>query len=455
MLILKINLMKYLLLFLFISFSTHFSFSQIIDGIVLDIKTNKPIEKVHVYINNLQQGTLTNGRGKFSIKLSSALSNIDTIFFSHIGYKKQAFPFSKNKKKYLIYLTINSNELSEITLVGDKKLNSSLHFNKLTSMKNGLSSFGSVLINDKIYVIGGDASYEIDYFRKAMDWNSDLTFAETFANGGYYSNQIYKGDLLVYNIASDIWETDELKFRKRAFHNLNLLDNKIYVLGGKRYSRNRKFEYLDDKIEVLDLEDKIIKVDNTNPHQAVNFISFSYEGNLILMGGSIKKKKNGLKLFSNKVHLYHIKSGLWYELASMPSAKETKGVLINNKIYTFGGFNNSPLKDIESFDLITGKWQKEGELFSPLTQPAITHINDMVYLFENGKMVTYNINSKELKEYAIDLFLNASELQYAEGKLYIFGGFKNKEYSILRSRGLFRVNLSEFEATKVIKTYKI
>ena len=455
--------MKNLLLFLFVSFSTNFLFSQNIDGVVLDVKTNKPIENVHVYIKILEQGTLTNARGKFRIKPSSTLGNIDTIYFSHIGYKKQAFPFSKNKRKYLIYLTTNTNELSEINLVGDKKLNSSLHFNKLTSMKNGLSSFGSVLKNDKIYVIGGDASYELDYYRKMMDYNSYLSinqlsdryFNQLFSIGRNYSNQIYKGDLLVYNITLDIWETDELEFRKRAFHNLNLLDNKIYVLGGKRYSKNRKYEYLDDKIEVLDLEDKTIKVDNTNPHQAVNFTSFSYEGNLILMGGSIKEKKTGLKLFSDKVHLYDIKSGLWYELASMPSAKETKGVLINNKIYTFGGFNNNPLKDIESFDLITGKWQKEGELFSALDQPAITHINDMVYLFENGKMVTYNITSKELKEYAIDLFLSSSELQYAEGKLYILGGFKNEEYSIFPSRGLFRVSLKEFETTKVNKTHKI
>ncbi len=447
--------MKNLLLLLIISFSTNFSIAQIIEGIVLDVKNNNPIKEVHVYINNMQYGSLTNLKGKFKIKPSASLSNNDTIYFSHIGYKKQAFSYSKNKRNYLIYLTIKTNELSEINLVGDKKLNSSLHFNRLTSMKNGLHSFGSVLINDKIYVIGGDASYEVDYFRKMMDYDLDLSFNQLFNKGRNYWNQIFKGDLLVYNITSDIWETNELKFRKRAFHNLNLLDNKIYVLGGKRYSKNRKFEYLDDKIEVLDLEDEIIKVDNTNPHQAVNFVSFSYEGNLIVMGGSIKKKKNGLKLFSNKVHLYDVKSGLWYELARMPSAKETKGVLINNKIYTFGGFNNSPLKDIESFDLITGKWQKEGELLSALSQPAITHKNDMVYLFENGKMVTYNINSKELKEYAIDLFLNASELQYADGKLYILGGFKNKEYSILPSRGLFRVNLKEFETTKVIKTYKI
>jgi len=448
--------MKNLLLLLFISFSTHFSFSQIIEGIVLDIKTNEPIKEVHVYINNMQQGTLTSRKGKFKIKPLLKLSNNDTIYFSHIGYKKKSFLYTKEKNKYLIYLTINTKELSEIHLVADKKLNSSLHFNRLTSMKNGLSSFGSVLINDKIYVIGGDASYGIDENKKLLDFYPDISFAEFIRKcKANFSRQIYRGNLLMYDLKKDAWEISDLEFRKRAYHNLNYNDNKIYVLGGIRLSINRKYDYLDDKIEVFDLEDRTIKVDNTNPHQAVNFLSFSYEGKLILMGGSIKKMNTGRKLYSNKVHIYDINSGLWFELASMPTAKETKGVLIGHKIYTFGGYNNSSLKDIESFDLITGKWKKEGKLFSAFSQPAITHINDMVYLFENGKVVTYNINSKELKEYAIGLFFNASELHYANNKLYILGGFKEGEFSFSPSRGLYRVDLNEFERTKVIKTYKI
>jgi hypothetical protein len=139
----------------------------------------------------------------------------------------------------------------------------------------------------------------------------------------------------------------------------------------------------------------------------------------------------------------------------MPLAKEVKGVLIDNKIYTFGGFNKKPLTAIESFDLITGKWQKEGELFTGLSKPAITHADNIVYLFEDGKLVTYNIKTKELKQYAIELFLNASGLHYSESKLYIVGGFKDEDYSILPSNELFRIDLNQFEITKANKSKQL
>ena len=73
---------------------------------------------------------------------------------------------------------------------------------------------------------------------------------------------------MVYDIKTNLWKTSKIKFRKRAYHNLNIYNNTIYVLGGKRVSVNGKFEYLDDKIEVFDTKKATVTIDNTNPHQA-------------------------------------------------------------------------------------------------------------------------------------------------------------------------------------------
>jgi len=449
--------MKNLLLLLFVSFFSNFSFAQGIEGRVFDVKTNQPISEVHVFINNKQIGTLTNPRGKFKLKASKKLSKNDTIYFSHIGYETEAFPFSENKRKYLVYLDASINKLDEISLQGNKKLSLKLNYNKLTPMKKGRYSFGSVLIDGNIYVIGGDISYKIEAFRESIDNNPlinnpNSTFEDLMRYYEKdYSKQIHIGGLLKYNIASDTWEIDSLQLKKRAKHTVNLHNNKIYVMGGTRVSRNG-FEFLEDEIEVLDINNKSIQLDKTNPHQAVDFASFTYGDKIILMGGSIKKKKNGEKVYSNKVHFYDLKSGFWYELAAMPSAKETEGVLIGDKIYTFGGFNGKPLKDIETFDLVSGKWQKEGELFTEFSKPGIAKGDNTVYIFEDGKLLTYEVNTKELKEYRIDLFLNASELLYDDSYLYILGGFRKEEYSLFPSRGLFRVDLNQLKNTKVVKS---
>ena len=261
---------------------------------------------------------------------------------------------------------------------------------------------------------------------------------------------------MIYDIKTNQWETSEIKFKKRAYHNLNIYNNTIYVLGGKRVSTNGKFEYLEDKIEVFDINKNTVTIDNTNPHQATNFASFTYNGSIIAISGSIKMSEGGKKTYTNKVHSYDINSGYWYELANMPIAKEVNGVLIKDKIYLIGGTNGKALSTIEIFDLITETWNTEGELLNTSDLPAIANNNDIIYFFENEKINTYDINTKVLKEYLINLPLKGSKLYFCDDKLYIIGGYLENYYSQYPSASLFSIDINEFENTKPnrIKTLK-
>ena len=442
--------MKKFILILAFLLSSFLSFSQYIEGKVLDAKTNKPIEGVHIYIDKVKMGASTNKKGNFYLKFSIPKSELETIQFSHIKYQNLAIPFNSKKKNYLVHLVEDINKLSEVEIIEKRNLKPRIQYKKLTSMKNGIHSFGSFLKNNKIYVIGGDGSFEVNDYLKDMDLNTDLSFYELLRNStGYYLNEDYKGDMLVYNIKSDTWNIEKDKFRDRAYHSVNNYDNKIYVLGGKRLSTNRKFEYLEDKIEVLDAESNTIKIDNTNPHQAADFASFTYKDNIIVMGGSIKKKRNGFKKYSNKIHLYNLKSGYWYQLDTMPSSKEVSGVLIEDKIYLVGGFNKKPLDEIETFDLITQKWEKEGELFYGISKPAIASTNNVIYIFDDGRIHTYNILTKKLNEYLIDLYLSSAKLYFSNNKLYILGGYRKNNHSTYPSRGIFSIDIEEFYKTKI------
>ncbi len=449
--------MKNVLLFLFLAAITT-SFGQTINGFVFDARTNKPIKGAHVYTNTIEQGTTSNFRGKFRLKFPSE-EIIDSIYVSHLGYEKKAFPYSKNKKEYLIYLETNSTQLSEVQLTNVKRnLNYRIRYNKLSSMKKGLYSFGSTLKDNKIYVVGGNMTHKEDYYKKlSQRGDIDLiSFAEFIRlTRPNFNKDWYRGELQVYDLNSDMWEVSDTKFRKRAQHNLHIYNNQLYVLGGKRLSMGRKYEYLDDKIEVFDNEKNTLTVDDTNPHQAVNFASFTHNDKLIVMGGSVKEKKNGQKVYTNKVHLYDLTSGFWYEMPSMPMAKETNGVLVNNKVYLIGGFNKKPLTSIEAFDIISGKWTKEGELFEGFSKPAVAYNGDMIYGFENGKMITYNTKTKELNQYLIDLDLKGSKLYYANNKLYVLGGFRENSFATIPSAQLYAIDVNEFQTTKINKSKRL
>jgi len=84
-----------------------------------------------------------------------------------------------------------------------------------------------------------------------------------------------------------------------------------------------------------------------------------------------------------------------------------------------------------------------------IRKPAISLKDNIIYFFEDGKISTYNVLTKELNEYLIDLFLEASEMYYANDKLYILGGFRKNNYSLYPSKGLFSIDISEFDTTKI------
>ncbi|PHQ56541.1 MAG: hypothetical protein COC16_03100 [Lutibacter sp.] len=167
------------------------------------------------------------------------------------------------------------------------------------------------------------------------------------------------------------------------------------------------------------------------------------------MGGSLKKNSFGIKTYTDKVHAFNMKKGLWYELDPMNKAKEVSGIVVSDKIYLLGGFYRKALTEIESLDLNTNQWKKEGDLFEGMKSPAIANNNEVLYIFENGKMITFNILTKELNEYLVDLDLRGAKMFFSKNQLYILGGYLGTNYSKMPSKRVYKISIIDFEKTKV------
>jgi hypothetical protein len=120
-------------------------------------------------------------------------------------------------------------------------------------------------------------------------------------------------------------------------------------------SKKKSRGLLADQTEFIELKDLSIKKDETNPHQAVDFGAVHYDHKILVFGGSIKQYKNGRKKYSNDIHFFDLKTRYWYLLTKMFKGKEVTGIIFDDKLYLFGGYNN--LTKIESFNLKTGKWK--------------------------------------------------------------------------------------------------
>lgn len=448
--------MKLTLIILLLTFNL---LGQDIKGIILDAETNEPLEYVNIFFKNENTGTVSNKKGEFNLNLQAEIGDNDTIQFSIIGYFSKDYTYSNLKEcNFVVSLTKKVENIEEIEIKSNRILNPELQYSKLPSSKVGVHSFGSELIEGKIYIIGGDESFIEDSGKKLLDrlsLDQNLSFhyfiSKTRLNSTW---EHYSGKLQIYDIEKNTWICPEIEFRERAYHNIRYCNNKLYVLGGKNLSLNRKFEYLENKIEIFDLKTQTIEVDETNPHQAINFQSFVYKNSIIVMGGSVKLNKDGSKIFSNKVHLYDLTTGYWYELNDMPKAKEVKGVIIDNTIYLIGGNNNRALKEIDSYNFSSGIWKNEGELFSAIERPALTAFGPIIYIFNNDKILTFNIDTKVLNEYKIDLNLFAAELYYFDGKLYIVGGYNQDEFTKSVSKKMYCIDIKEFSNTEIANSRK-
>jgi hypothetical protein len=179
-------------------------------GTILDKKSNLPIQDVNINLTQSNESTTSDKNGKFILKNSRDLKNDDSLYVSHIGYtsKKISF-FEIRKNNNLIFLDEKMEYLNGLTLstTNIKELKSKLNFTKLAPLQYAISSFGSVLNNNKIYVIGGDGSFSTDAWKKVQYEKPGFEIEDYFKELKFqFSGQYYKGNLLVYDIKTNLWE---------------------------------------------------------------------------------------------------------------------------------------------------------------------------------------------------------------------------------------------------------
>ena len=95
------------------------SFKQV-KGEVLDVKTNKPLELVHLFIEHSNINTVTNKEGKFLLKVPHSLET-KKITITYLGYESKVMSLSDfDDDKNKIYLKASTIQLADINISGLK-----------------------------------------------------------------------------------------------------------------------------------------------------------------------------------------------------------------------------------------------------------------------------------------------------------------------------------------------
>jgi N-acetylneuraminic acid mutarotase len=220
------------------------------------------------------------------------------------------------------------------------------------------------------------------------------------------------------------------------------IGEKIYVMGGVDYSKNRQL----DKVEIYDTKkNEWISGAKPMPIPIDHGAAVAYNGKIYVAGGFIKGK-----VPTNKLFIYDTVKDEWKEGAPLSSPRGALGAqFINGTLYVVGGLNSSqvPVNTMEAYDPESNTWTSKAPM------PTARHHHELAVL--DGKLFALggrilgngvqsedmhesltNFNRNEMYDPQTDTwtvkqpmlskrsgFASAS----ANGQIYIFGGEGIKE----------------------------
>ncbi|MCF2220470.1 T9SS type A sorting domain-containing protein [Chryseobacterium sp. PS-8] len=253
-------------------------------------------------------------------------------------------------------------------------------------MSYGRGAIASAIVNDNIYVSNGYTT------------NGD-------------SNIIEK-----YNITNNTWNILNTTLTAKRFASSEMYNNKIYVFNG----------WGNNGLEIVDLTTNTVTNGAVNPFYTGNAGSAIYSGKIYTFGGS---GLNGSSTYSysSKFQYYDIASNTWNSLPDMPVAKETKGKIVNNKLYVIGGFNGTNSNLINVYDFTLNAWTDQYAMPVGVSGHSIAVSNNKIFIvgdYDNQTFLAYfDTTTNQLHQLSSNMIgRRHSAAQVYNNKLYIMGG---------------------------------
>lgn len=262
-----------------------------------------------------------------------------------------------------------------------------LQFKNLANMSVGRGATASVIVNDNMYVSNG-------YQEKA----SDAKYIEK------------------YSITDNRWSVLNSTLLPKRFANSETYNNKIYIFNGWGNSH----------LEIVDLATNTITKGAVNRSYTGNAGSAIHNGKIYVFGGS---GLNGAAttVFSNKFQYYDIASNTWNPLPNMPTAREAKGKIVNDKLYVIGGFNGTPSRLINVYDLNTNLWIDKYTMPVGISGHSLAVSGNKIFIvggFNNQSFLAYfDTTTHKLHQLSSNMIPRRHAVaEVYNNKLYIIGG---------------------------------
>ncbi|MGA2681011.1 MAG: kelch repeat-containing protein [Candidatus Bathyarchaeia archaeon] len=228
-------------------------------------------------------------------------------------------------------------------------------------MPTARSGFAVAVFNDKIYCIGGTIG----------------------TSGG--TNE-YVGNNEVYDPSTDTWQTEASMPTPRADLSANVVNGKIYLVGGMGYSSKSPYNVETNITEVYDPSANTWSTAAAMPLPVYGYASAAINGKIHIIGGSKSPGTAGTGDFVNSNQVYDPQSNSWGLGANLPtdatfaSAAATTGFMAPSLLYCIGGFNTNSFSNIvQVYNAVNNSWSNGASMPAARAYLGVAVVNDVLY----------------------------------------------------------------------------
>lgn len=277
---------------------------------------------------------------------------------------------------------------------------------------------------------------EMNLARGGFAYSSDND--NIYVSNGFSKESQYTTEIEKYSVANNTWTVFAQSLVAKKYSTSAIVGNYLYIFGGKTDK-----DASNEETEVVDLSNGNIKYTTNNPSPADICGAATWDESIYVFGGS---ESNPFEFanwsrYSNKLYRFDTSTSTWTELASMPESKETKGAIVNGKLYVFGGYNGYVSNRIDMYDIKTNVWKSLGKMPKGISANAIAVYGTTIFIVGNYTneeyLASYEVNTKVFN--VIQSNMKARRHAGAavlNGKLYVMGGIYDSYLSSLQMASL-------------------
>jgi formylglycine-generating enzyme required for sulfatase activity len=250
-----------------------------------------------------------------------------------------------------------------------------------TSMPTVRSGMGIAVLNNKIYLIGGNTSSgslaTVEEYDPLTDTWSTLPNMPTARApaAAAVNNKIYVigggdiGTVQEYDPLANTWTAKASMPTVRAPY-IAVVNLKIYAIGGYNSITGSLAvnEEYDPSLDIWTSKARMPTARNSTPVAAAN-------GKVYAIGGEYSQNSP-----YSIVQEYAPSTNTWATKAPMPTARRAPAAaVIDNKIYVIGGSNTVNLATVELYDPATNIWTTKASMPTARSYPVVAVVNGKIY----------------------------------------------------------------------------